>query len=145
MLTLLGTLIAVVFAAWLNNRFMEAKIDALRAEMRQGFEPWHLEPSGTTSDLYGACAGLRDVWVVGQGGIMALRGFEAWKTQPPVSSTTLHGISVCRTITPQSPSASAARSCNARRSSPVPALTVCRQQETSNIFLEFMVVLKHGG
>lgn len=43
MLTLLGTLIAVVFAAWLNNRFMEAKIDALRAEMRQGFAELRLE------------------------------------------------------------------------------------------------------
>jgi peptidoglycan/LPS O-acetylase OafA/YrhL len=43
MLTLLGTLIAVVFAAWLSNRFMEAKIDALRAEMKQGFAELRLE------------------------------------------------------------------------------------------------------
>jgi CHASE1-domain containing sensor protein len=61
MLTLLGTLIAVVFAAWVNNRMMdassrslearmeansralEAKIEALRAEMRQGFAEIRLE------------------------------------------------------------------------------------------------------
>jgi hypothetical protein len=56
-------------------------------------EPWHIESSGTTSDLYAACAGLRDVWVVGQSGTIALRGFEAWKAQPPISSTTLYAIS----------------------------------------------------
>ena len=50
MLTLLGTLITVIFAAWLNNRFVDAKIDtvraeisALRAEMRQGFAELRLE------------------------------------------------------------------------------------------------------
>ena len=50
MLTLLGTLIAVLFAAWLNNRVMEAnnrsieaKIEALRAEMKQGFAELRLE------------------------------------------------------------------------------------------------------
>lgn len=43
MLTLLGTLIAVLFAAWLSNRLMEAKIDALRAEMKQGFAELRLE------------------------------------------------------------------------------------------------------
>jgi hypothetical protein len=43
MLTLLGTLVAVVFAAWLSNRFMAAKIDALRAEMKQGFAELRLE------------------------------------------------------------------------------------------------------
>jgi hypothetical protein len=43
MLTLLGTLIGIVFAAWLSNRFLEAKIDALRAEMKQGFAELRLE------------------------------------------------------------------------------------------------------
>ncbi len=56
-------------------------------------EPWHLEPSGTTNDLHGACAGLRDVWVVGQSGTIALRGLDAWTAQSPVSSTTLYAIS----------------------------------------------------
>ncbi len=41
--TMLGTLTGVVCAAWLNNRFMEAKIDALRAEMRQSFAELRLE------------------------------------------------------------------------------------------------------
>jgi len=50
MLTLLGNLIAVVLAAWLsncameaNNRAIEAKIEALRAEMKQGFAELRLE------------------------------------------------------------------------------------------------------
>ena len=36
-LALFGSLIVVVLAAWINTRMLSAQIDALRAEVRQGF------------------------------------------------------------------------------------------------------------
>jgi hypothetical protein len=51
---------------------------------------WRVESSGTTSDLYGACAGLRDVWVVGQSGTISSGGMAAWVPQPPISPATLY-------------------------------------------------------
>jgi hypothetical protein len=55
-------------------------------------EPWQIEPGAEASDYYGACAGLRDVWVVGRGGAIALRDFVAWKAQPPISPATLYAV-----------------------------------------------------
>ncbi len=52
-------------------------------------EPWQLEPSPTTADYLGACAGLRDVWLVGRGGALTWRNAGAWTTMPPVSTATL--------------------------------------------------------
>lgn len=59
-------------------------------------EPWRVEPSPTTSDLHGACAGLRDVWIVGRGVIV----FHApltdlgnpWKLQPSPTPATLRAV-----------------------------------------------------
>jgi len=64
-LALLGTLMVVVFTAWLNTRMLAAKIDGLRAEMdtlraemdalraeiRQGFAELRLEFHTQISDL----------------------------------------------------------------------------------------------
>jgi len=36
-LALFGSLIVVMLAAWINTRMLSAQIDALRAEVRQGF------------------------------------------------------------------------------------------------------------
>jgi len=47
-LALFGTLIVVVFTAWLNSRMLAAKIDALRAEM-----------SGLRADTSGKIDALR--------------------------------------------------------------------------------------
>jgi len=44
-------------------------------------EPWRVEPSATTRDLFGACSGLRDVWVVGAGGAVLSRTIDAWNMQ----------------------------------------------------------------
>ena len=41
-------------------------------------EAWKLETSGTTDDLYGVCAGLRDVWIVGAAGRILFRKDNAW-------------------------------------------------------------------
>lgn len=43
LLTLLGTLIVVVFTAWLNNRVIVAHIDALRQEMLRSMTELKLE------------------------------------------------------------------------------------------------------
>jgi DNA-binding GntR family transcriptional regulator len=61
-LSLFGTLIVVVFTAWLNSRMLSAQIDALRAEMRgeisalraemrQGFAELRLEFHTQISEL----------------------------------------------------------------------------------------------
>lgn len=39
----LGNLIVVVFTAWISNRWMDAKSDAVRAESKQGFAEMRLE------------------------------------------------------------------------------------------------------
>ena len=39
----LGNLIVVVFTAWVSNRWMDAKIEAMRAESKQGFAELRLE------------------------------------------------------------------------------------------------------
>ena len=43
MLTLLGTLVFVLFGVVFTYQLVEAKIDALRAEMKQGFAEIRLE------------------------------------------------------------------------------------------------------
>jgi hypothetical protein len=42
-LSLFGTLIVVVITAWMNTRTLSSQIDALRAEVRQGFAELRLE------------------------------------------------------------------------------------------------------
>jgi hypothetical protein len=56
-------------------------------------EPWRLEPSGTTNDLLGACAGLRDVWIVGVAGTIVFHTSTAWTVHPPLTAATLHAVS----------------------------------------------------
>jgi hypothetical protein len=60
-------------------------------------EPWRAEASGTTGDLLGACAGLRDVWIVGRGGVLVMRAGAGplaggWKMHPAVTTATLHAV-----------------------------------------------------
>ena len=55
-------------------------------------QPWRAEPSVATSDLFGACSGLRDLWVVGAGGAALLRGPEGWKAMPPISNNALYAV-----------------------------------------------------
>lgn len=55
-------------------------------------EPWHVETSGTTNDLFGACAGLRDVWIVGAAGTILTHTTDAWKLHPSISTATLHAV-----------------------------------------------------
>ncbi len=57
-------------------------------------EPWRAEESHTTRDLYGACAGLRDVWIVGKNGTIAghtSNMIDAWKVQQ-VGTATLFAV-----------------------------------------------------
>jgi hypothetical protein len=42
-LALFGSLMVVVVTAWLNTRALSSQIEALRAEMRQGFAEFRLE------------------------------------------------------------------------------------------------------
>jgi hypothetical protein len=44
-------------------------------------EPWKVEACGTTNDLFGACAGLRDLWIVGSAGTIVTRALDAWNVQ----------------------------------------------------------------
>ena len=55
-------------------------------------QPWRVEPTVTRSDLFGACAGLRDLWVVGAGGAMLLRGPDGFTSVPPVTSNALYAV-----------------------------------------------------
>ena len=55
-------------------------------------EPWRVESSGTTHDLFGACAGLRDVWVVGDAGTILLHGLDAWKLQPSIGTAAFYAV-----------------------------------------------------
>lgn len=60
-------------------------------------EPWRAEPSGTSNDLLGACAGLRDVWIVGRAGTIVTHAGLAdlgapWKVHPSVTSATLSAV-----------------------------------------------------
>lgn len=57
MLTLLGTLIVIVFTAWLNTRVVGAKIDALNARF-EGIES-RLDAINTRFD------DMRDLWRAG--------------------------------------------------------------------------------
>lgn len=54
--------------------------------------PWRAEPSGTTTDLLGACAGLRDVWIAGRNGAILGRFGGAWKLQPSLGEAALHAV-----------------------------------------------------
>jgi hypothetical protein len=42
-LALFGTLVVVVFTAWLNTKALSSQIEALRAETRQGFAELRLD------------------------------------------------------------------------------------------------------
>ncbi len=55
-------------------------------------QPWRAVPSGTTSDLLGACAGLRDVWAVGRAGTTMLRGPDGWRSLPPTGASALYAV-----------------------------------------------------
>jgi hypothetical protein len=59
-------------------------------------EPWRVEPSITTHDLFAACAGIRDVWVVGDAGTILLHGpmgaTDAWKVQASIGGAALRGV-----------------------------------------------------
>ncbi len=48
---------------------------------------WQAEASGTVSDLFGACAGLRDVWIVGSAGTVIARSEDAWKVHASLGAT----------------------------------------------------------
>ena len=50
-LALFVSLITVVITAWLNTRALSAQIDAVRAEMKQGFAELRLEFHKDLSDL----------------------------------------------------------------------------------------------
>ena len=50
-LALFGTLIVVVFTAWLNSRMLAAKVDALRAEMKQAIAELELRLSKQIMEL----------------------------------------------------------------------------------------------
>ncbi len=54
--------------------------------------PWQADASGTSSDLFGACAGLRDAWIVGRAGTIVGRVGDAWTLQPPPTSSSLYAI-----------------------------------------------------
>jgi hypothetical protein len=43
LLALFGSLLVVVISAWLNTKALSAQIEALRAEMRQGFAELRLD------------------------------------------------------------------------------------------------------
>jgi hypothetical protein len=53
---------------------------------------WQADASGTSSDLFGACAGLRDAWIVGRAGTILGRVGDAWKLQPPPTTASLYAI-----------------------------------------------------
>jgi hypothetical protein len=60
-------------------------------------EPWRAEPSGTGADFFGACAGLRDVWIVGaQGTIVGHASIadlgDPWKVHASVGTATLRAV-----------------------------------------------------
>ncbi len=55
-------------------------------------EPWRAEASGTGNDLFGACAGLRDVWIVGKTGTIVARVGDAWKVHASVSGASLYAV-----------------------------------------------------
>jgi hypothetical protein len=48
---------------------------------------WQADASGTGSDLFGACAGLRDVWLVGSAGTVITRVGDAWKVHASLGAT----------------------------------------------------------
>jgi hypothetical protein len=53
---------------------------------------WQLEASGTGSDLFGACSGLRDVWIVGAAGTVVSRVVDAWKIHASLGGATLRAV-----------------------------------------------------
>jgi len=54
--------------------------------------PWQLDASGTGSDLFGACAGLRDVWIVGSAGTVIVRVGDAWKVHASLGAAALRAV-----------------------------------------------------
>jgi hypothetical protein len=60
-------------------------------------EPWRVEASGTTADLLAACAGLRDVWLVGRAGTIVTHAAlgdlgHPWKVHPSPTAETLFAV-----------------------------------------------------
>jgi hypothetical protein len=53
---------------------------------------WQTDASGTGSDLFGACAGLRDVWLAGSAGTVVSRGEDAWKVHASLGAVTLRAV-----------------------------------------------------
>ena len=82
-----GTLRAVVYTSWHGALAVGDGGTIVRRTAPR--EPRVIEPSPTPNDLHGACAGLRDVWVVGAAGTIALRDPTGWKTFPSITSATL--------------------------------------------------------
>ena len=60
-------------------------------------EPWQLERSGTSADLFGACAGLGDAFVVGAAGTLLQHApfgtlGDPWKVQASLGGATLRAV-----------------------------------------------------
>jgi hypothetical protein len=55
-------------------------------------EPWVLETSSASGDLFGVCAGLRDVWIVGAAGTLVFRGPDGWTQASVVTPRTLLAV-----------------------------------------------------
>jgi len=53
---------------------------------------WQVEASGTGSDLFGACSGLRDVWIVGGAGTIVSRIADAWKVHASLGGDALRAV-----------------------------------------------------
>jgi hypothetical protein len=53
---------------------------------------WQADASRTASDLFGACAGLRDVWIVGSAGAVVFRAGDAWKVHASLGSAALRAV-----------------------------------------------------
>jgi hypothetical protein len=83
------TLRTVVYTSWGAVAAGDAGTIVRRSAPQ---EPWQLEPSGTTRDLFGACAGLRDVWIVGAEGTILFRKALEWSIYPPVTPKTIMAV-----------------------------------------------------
>ncbi len=55
-------------------------------------DAWQLDTSPATADLRGACAGLRDVWIVGAAGTIVMHTLDGWKLHAPVTPTDLDAV-----------------------------------------------------
>lgn len=53
---------------------------------------WQTDASGTGSDLFGVCSGLRDVWIVGAAGTVIARDGDAWKLHASLGAAALRAV-----------------------------------------------------